>query len=146
MPPTTANKRALAPKEAALFKELLTFYESRQLKNGVKTAEKILKKHPEHGGNSHLARGTHRFTLMAIITRNDLHEGPTLDPSWKARGGCGTREERSTIRSHITHMLARLRSDPEGREGLRGNPQILWAGSEVRQGGSAIVFHCIRLI
>ncbi|TFL04261.1 NMDA receptor-regulated protein 1a [Pterulicium gracile] len=49
MPPTPANKRALAPKEAALFKELLTFYESRQLKNGVKTAEKILKKHPEHG-------------------------------------------------------------------------------------------------
>ncbi|KAG6876686.1 hypothetical protein C0993_001234 [Termitomyces sp. T159_Od127] len=43
-------KRALPAKEAALFKELLTLYETRQLKKGLKTADQILKKFPEHGG------------------------------------------------------------------------------------------------
>jgi hypothetical protein len=43
-------KRALASKEATLFKELLTLYETRQLKKGLKTADSILKKFPEHGG------------------------------------------------------------------------------------------------
>jgi N-alpha-acetyltransferase 15/16, NatA auxiliary subunit len=52
MPPPTASqaKRALHPKEASLFKELLTLYETRQLKKGLKTADQILKKFPEHGG------------------------------------------------------------------------------------------------
>jgi hypothetical protein len=52
MPPAIPSKRVLASKEATLFKELLTFYETRQLKKGVKTADSILKKNPEHGGNS----------------------------------------------------------------------------------------------
>jgi tetratricopeptide (TPR) repeat protein len=47
--PTIPPKRALPPKEAALFKELLTLYETRQLKKGQKTADQILKKFPEHG-------------------------------------------------------------------------------------------------
>ncbi|KAF9457543.1 NMDA receptor-regulated protein 1-domain-containing protein [Collybia nuda] len=42
-------KRALPSKEASLFKELLTLYETRQLKKGQKTADQILKKFPEHG-------------------------------------------------------------------------------------------------
>jgi peptide alpha-N-acetyltransferase len=53
MPPASLPipaKRALPPKEATLFKELLTFYETRQLKKGLKTADLILKKIPEHGG------------------------------------------------------------------------------------------------
>ncbi|KAF5352217.1 hypothetical protein D9758_009235 [Tetrapyrgos nigripes] len=44
-----ASKRALTPKEASLFKELLTLYETKQLKKGVKTADQILKKFPDHG-------------------------------------------------------------------------------------------------
>lgn len=44
------TKRALPSKEASLFKELLTFYETRQLKKGLKAADQILKKFPEHGG------------------------------------------------------------------------------------------------
>lgn len=43
-------KRALPLKEASLFKEVLTMYEARQLKKGLKTADQILKKFPEHGG------------------------------------------------------------------------------------------------
>lgn len=45
-------KRALPSKEASLFKELLTLYETKQLKKGQKTADQILKKFPEHGGES----------------------------------------------------------------------------------------------
>ena len=43
-------KRALPSKEASLFKELLTLYETKQLRKGQKTADQILKKFPEHGG------------------------------------------------------------------------------------------------
>ena len=53
MPPASLPipaKRALPSKEASLFKELLTLYETRQLKKGLKTADLILKKFPEHGG------------------------------------------------------------------------------------------------
>ncbi|KAJ7599220.1 NMDA receptor-regulated protein 1-domain-containing protein [Mycena floridula] len=46
---TPAAKRQLPSKEATLFKELLNLYETRQLKKGVKTADLILKKFPEHG-------------------------------------------------------------------------------------------------
>ncbi|KAF9255052.1 N-terminal acetyltransferase A, auxiliary subunit [Marasmius fiardii PR-910] len=42
-------KRALPSKEGTLFKELLTLYETRQLKKGIKTSDQILKKFPEHG-------------------------------------------------------------------------------------------------
>ncbi|KAF8999912.1 N-terminal acetyltransferase A, auxiliary subunit [Hymenopellis radicata] len=42
-------KRALPSKEGTLFKDVLTLYETRQLKKGLKTADQILKKFPEHG-------------------------------------------------------------------------------------------------
>lgn len=45
-----ANKKALPSREAGQFKELLNLYESRQLKKALKTADAILKKFPEHGG------------------------------------------------------------------------------------------------
>ena len=55
MPPSgIPAKRALPLKEAALFKELLNQYESRQLKKAQKTADQILKKFPEHGGRNYL--------------------------------------------------------------------------------------------
>jgi tetratricopeptide (TPR) repeat protein len=49
-PPAIPLKRLLPSKEATLFKELLTLFETRQLKKGQKTADQILKKFPEHGG------------------------------------------------------------------------------------------------
>ncbi|EPQ53593.1 N-terminal acetyltransferase A, auxiliary subunit [Gloeophyllum trabeum ATCC 11539] len=48
-PPGVPAKRQLPSKEQSLFKELLTLYETRQLKKGIKTADQILKKFPEHG-------------------------------------------------------------------------------------------------
>ncbi len=51
MPPAgVPAKRQLPSKEVALFKELLNLYETRQLKKGLKAADQILKKVPEHGG------------------------------------------------------------------------------------------------
>ena len=44
------KRTPLPSKEASLFKELLTLYETRQLKKGLKTADQILKKFPDHGG------------------------------------------------------------------------------------------------
>ncbi|KAJ7039762.1 NMDA receptor-regulated protein 1-domain-containing protein [Mycena alexandri] len=41
--------RVLPSKESTLFKELLSLYETRQLKKGLKTADQILKKFPKHG-------------------------------------------------------------------------------------------------
>ncbi|KAG1473785.1 hypothetical protein G6F56_000751 [Rhizopus delemar] len=43
------NKRELPPKEAASFRNLLKHYELRQYKKGLKQAEAILKKYPDHG-------------------------------------------------------------------------------------------------
>lgn len=44
------SKKPLPSKESGLFKELLNLYETRQLKKGLKTADQILKKVPDHGG------------------------------------------------------------------------------------------------
>jgi hypothetical protein len=55
MSKVASKRNALPSKEATLFKELLTLYETRQLKKGLKTAEQILKKVPDHGGLSDFA-------------------------------------------------------------------------------------------
>ncbi|KAF8189857.1 NMDA receptor-regulated protein 1-domain-containing protein [Mycena galopus ATCC 62051] len=49
--------RALPSKESTLFKELLTLYETRQLKKGLKTADQILKKFPKHGVETTCMKG-----------------------------------------------------------------------------------------
>jgi peptide alpha-N-acetyltransferase len=43
------KSQTLPPKEAAIFKNVVQFYEKKQYKKGVKAADQILKKHPEHG-------------------------------------------------------------------------------------------------
>ncbi|TRM60398.1 NMDA receptor-regulated protein 1-domain-containing protein [Schizophyllum amplum] len=43
------QKRQLPSKESSLFKELLELYERKLIKKGLKTADAILKKFPEHG-------------------------------------------------------------------------------------------------
>ncbi|KAI8925743.1 NMDA receptor-regulated protein 1-domain-containing protein [Entophlyctis helioformis] len=44
-----ANNKALPAKESAVFKSILKFYEHKQYKKGLKGAESILKKFPNHG-------------------------------------------------------------------------------------------------
>ncbi|KAH8116095.1 hypothetical protein DFH11DRAFT_1507120 [Phellopilus nigrolimitatus] len=65
MAPTT--KKALSSKENTLFKELLNLYETRQLKKGVKTADHILKKFPDHGGRRRTNFGTIATDKTAFV-------------------------------------------------------------------------------
>ncbi|KAF5351177.1 hypothetical protein D9756_008406 [Leucocoprinus leucothites] len=73
-------KRILPSKEASLFKELLSLYESRQLKKGLKTADQILKKCPEHGETlcmkglvlTHMGRRDEGIDLVKQGMRLDL--------------------------------------------------------------------------
>ncbi|KAG6812172.1 hypothetical protein H0H92_004040 [Tricholoma furcatifolium] len=73
-------KRHLPSKEATLFKELLTLYETRQLKKGLKTADQILKKFPEHGETicmkglvlTHMGRREEGIDLVKKGVRLDL--------------------------------------------------------------------------
>lgn len=58
MPPAgIPAARALPPRESGLFKEVLHYYEDRQLKKGLKAADTILKKFPNHGGVSRAPPG-----------------------------------------------------------------------------------------
>lgn len=45
----TPSRQPLPSKEAALFRQLVKLYESKQYKKAVKAADQILKKFPEHG-------------------------------------------------------------------------------------------------
>ncbi|KZT00643.1 NMDA receptor-regulated protein 1a [Laetiporus sulphureus 93-53] len=81
MPPAgIPPKRALPSKEATLFKELLNLYETRQLKKGLKTADQIVKKFPEHGETlcmkglilTHMGRREEGLELVKKGIRLDL--------------------------------------------------------------------------
>ena len=45
----TPNSQVLPQKEAAVFKTIVKFYETKQYKKALKSADSILKKFPEHG-------------------------------------------------------------------------------------------------
>lgn len=68
-----AKKNALPLKEAGLFKELLSQYENRLLKKGLKTAEQILKKFPEHGGRFSVTKQTPQKAHSPIIDHHQRH-------------------------------------------------------------------------
>ncbi|GBE89082.1 N-terminal acetyltransferase A complex subunit nat1 [Sparassis crispa] len=81
MPPSgIPAKRVLSSKEATLFKELLGLYEAKQLKKGLKTADQILKKFPEHGETlcmkglilTHMGRREEGLDLVKQGIRLDL--------------------------------------------------------------------------
>ena len=44
-----SRDNGLPPKENTLFKSIVKFYETKQYKKGLKAADLVLKKHPEHG-------------------------------------------------------------------------------------------------
>jgi peptide alpha-N-acetyltransferase len=81
MPPSASvsipAQRALPPKEASLFRELLTLYEAKQLKKAQKTADQILKKFPEHGG---MPSTDDQCFLSYGKRRDSMHEGPCAHP------------------------------------------------------------------
>ncbi|KIM42317.1 hypothetical protein M413DRAFT_444742 [Hebeloma cylindrosporum] len=75
-----AKRAPLPSKEASLFKELLTLYETRQIKKGLKTADQILKKFPDHGETlcmkglvlTHMGRREEGIDLVKKGVRLDL--------------------------------------------------------------------------
>ena len=77
------KKNPLPSKEGSLFKELLTLYETRQLKKGLKTADLILKKFPDHGG---LLPYPITFIFTHYYLRNIMHEGSRHNPHGQKRG------------------------------------------------------------
>ena len=67
MPPAgIPPKRALPSKESSLFKEVLNQYETKQHKKGLKTADQILKKFPEHGGTCISQLSVPNFTIPVL--------------------------------------------------------------------------------
>ena len=44
-----SRDNGLPPKENTLFKSIVKFYETKQYKKGLKAADTVLKKFPEHG-------------------------------------------------------------------------------------------------
>ncbi|CDO77958.1 hypothetical protein BN946_scf184971.g8 [Trametes cinnabarina] len=81
MPPAgIPPSRALPSKESALFKEVLHYYEDRQLKKGLKAADTILKKFPNHGETlcmkglilTHMGRRDEGLELVKQGIRFDL--------------------------------------------------------------------------
>ncbi|OSD08807.1 NMDA receptor-regulated protein 1a [Trametes coccinea BRFM310] len=81
MPPAgIPPSRALPPKESSLFKEVLHYYEDRQLKKGLKAADTILKKFPNHGETlcmkglilTHMGRRDEGLELVKQGIRFDL--------------------------------------------------------------------------
>ncbi|KAI9202793.1 NMDA receptor-regulated protein 1-domain-containing protein [Polychytrium aggregatum] len=75
--------RELPAKESALFKSILKFYEHKQYKKGIKVAEQILKKFPNHGETlamkglfcGHLDRkeDAHQFIKKGIVADMTSH-------------------------------------------------------------------------
>ena len=52
-----ANERQLPSKEQALFRQIVKYYETKNYKKGLKAAEQILKKFPDHGGEPRTRSG-----------------------------------------------------------------------------------------
>ena len=44
-----SREQTLPAKEAALFRQIVKFYETKQYKKGIKAADQVLRKHAEHG-------------------------------------------------------------------------------------------------
>jgi len=119
MPPKQV-KETLAPKEQALFRQILVIpsspkvpelttqrnYENKQYKKGLKACETILKKHPQHG----------ETTSMKSLILNQL--GPTRKGEARDLSKKGLRYD---LTSHICwHVLGMVyRSDRNYEEALK---------------------------
>lgn len=80
MAATVPNSRQLPSKEAGLFRQLLRMYENKQYKRGLRAAEQILKKFPDHGETtamkgliiSFLGRKEESYELVKKALRLDV--------------------------------------------------------------------------
>ncbi|TFK20657.1 N-terminal acetyltransferase A, auxiliary subunit [Coprinopsis marcescibilis] len=119
-------KRALPSKEAGLFKEVLTLYETRQLKKGLKTADFILKKFPEHGETmcmkglilAHMGRREEGINMVKKGVRFDL----TSHICWHVFGLIqkGEKNYEEALKSY----MQALKFDKENMNILRDSAQL----------------------
>lgn len=98
------NQNALPPKEHNLFKSVVRFYETKQLKKALKTSDTILKRFPDHG----------ETLAMKGLTLNALHK--KAEATDLVRKGL-----RLDMRSHICwHVYGLLyRSERDYREAAK---------------------------
>ena len=68
--PQAGQKNPLPKKESDLFKSVVKHYESKQYKKGIKAAENILKKFPQHGETLAM-KG---LTLNCMSKREEAHD------------------------------------------------------------------------
>ncbi|KAK4547449.1 hypothetical protein LTR36_001105 [Oleoguttula mirabilis] len=74
------NSQVLPGKEATLFRHLVQNYETKQYKKGLKAAEQILRKHPNHGDTqamkalilSNLGKSDEAFELCKLALKNAM--------------------------------------------------------------------------
>lgn len=113
--------RVLPPKDASNFRSALKLYEQKQYKKALKTAEGVLKKHPEHGetlavkglvlyfmGKKDEARG---------IVSGAVEKDPTSYVCWHINGIC-LRQDRKWDEALKAYTKA-LQLDPENQNILR---------------------------
>ncbi|XP_074275958.1 N-terminal acetyltransferase A complex auxiliary subunit NAA15 [Silene latifolia] len=112
---------SLPPKEANLFKLIVKSYETKQYKKGLKAADAILKKFPDHGETLSMKgltlncmdRKTEAYELVKLGLKNDLKS----HVCWHVYGLLyrSDREYREAIKSYRNA----LRIDPDNIEILR---------------------------
>ena len=124
---TFAKRNPLPSKEASLFKELLALYETRQLKKGLKTADLILKKFPDHGG---LLSNLTKFISFLIITSETLcMKGLVVTHMGKREEGLDLVKKgvRLDLTSHICwHVFGLIqKADKKYEEALKSYTQAL---------------------
>ncbi|KAF2862846.1 N-terminal acetyltransferase A, auxiliary subunit [Piedraia hortae CBS 480.64] len=74
------NSKVLPPKEQSLFRHLVQNYESKQYKKGLKAADQILRKHPDHGDTQAMKAlilmnqgfTTEAFDLCKLALKNSM--------------------------------------------------------------------------
>jgi N-alpha-acetyltransferase 15/16, NatA auxiliary subunit len=71
--PQAGAKRPLPKKEADLFRAVVRYYESKQYKKAVKTADAILKKFPTHGETLAM-KGLTLNAMSYHAKREEAHE------------------------------------------------------------------------
>jgi len=117
----SGDTQQLPSKDMAVFKSIVKFYESKQYKKGVKAADLILKKHPNHGETlcmkgltvSYLAKKEEAYELVRRGVKLNLRS----HVCWHVYGLL-YRQDRDYLEA-IKCYRAALRHDPENMQILR---------------------------
>ena len=116
-----SRENGLQPKEATLFKSIVKHYETKQYKKGLKAADAVLKKVPEHGETLAMKglilncqeRKTEAYELVALGVKKDIRS----HVCWHVYGLL-YRSDREYLKAIKCYRSA-LRHDPENVQILR---------------------------